>query len=103
MTTLKFPRETNEWVGPISVTQVDDNNQPTAFPVEYAVIPQHTRPSASDWHSPVVNPQPGHGTEFGVMITPVSDASFWVIFGRILASPETIVRDGYAVGIIERT
>ena len=94
-TTVRIPRESTEWVGPITIT-VDD--EPVTSGVQFAVIPERDRPADDDWTDPYLEPG---GTALGVWQAPVADYQVLRVWAKITDSPEIPVLDD--VGRITRT
>lgn len=104
VTTWSVPRESREWVGPITVTATVDGTttpvDPTAL--AFAVLPAGSRPVTDDWTAPVAEPG-GDGTKFGVQADPVDSYQRLGIWVRVTDSPEIPVLDPSTVGKLIRT
>lgn len=82
-TPWRIPRETVEWIGPVTVTPADK-------PLELAILPVGERPAAEDWQAPlVIDGKPG------LMFTP-TDPGAYSYWARVTASPETPVVEAFA-------
>lgn len=81
--TWRIPRETTEWIGPVTVTPADK-------PLELAILPDGQRPTEEDWQDPVViDGKPGL-----VLTTPaVGSYAYWA---RVTSSPEVPVVAAFA-------
>lgn len=79
----RIPRETEEWIGPVTVTPADK-------PLELAILPVGQRPVPADWETPlVIDGKPGL-----MFAPPASGAySYWA---RVTSSPETPVVEAFA-------
>lgn len=102
--TWRMPRESKEWVGPISVAiTVDGVTVPVdQAAVRFAVLPRRTRPNpdGTDWLAPVVEPG---GTYIGVQADPVAGYSELGIWAKVSDDPEIPVLEPDDVGYLVRT
>ena len=81
MTTWNLPRETIEWVGPVTVTA--DGEPATA--VELALLPLGTRPAGDVWQAPLVL----DGGQ-GLLVNGLAPDRY-VLWARVTDAPETPV------------
>lgn len=101
--TWKIPRESKEWVGPITVT-VD--GAVTTTNIKIAILPNGIRPTAPDWKTPDVDPDPP-ATAPGAMVGPgttfVLAHGLYGIWVQITDTPEIPVIEPGDVGFIRIT
>jgi hypothetical protein len=102
VTVWRIPRESSEWVGPITVTLTVDGEQVPAEPdeISLAVIPLGQRPEEADWVSP--DAEPG-GSDLGLMVEPVDSYQELAIWLRASDASETPVLEPSEVGYLTRT
>lgn len=78
-----IPRETEEWIGPVTVTPADK-------PLELAILPAGERPTADDWEAPlVIDGKPG------LMFTPPGPGAY-LYWARVTGTPEKPVVEAFA-------
>lgn len=101
-TVWRVPRESLEFVGPITLTAtVDGVVVPiSSDSVQFAVIPERARPAGTDWTDPVGEPG---GVGIGVEVDPVSTSIRYGIWAKISDNPFTPVLGPEQVGWIDRT
>lgn len=87
MSLWRLPRESTEWVGPLTVTV--DGEPVTTFEVAY--LPYLARPVEDDWTTPTVLDGAA-----GVLVTPVTEASRHAVWVRVTDHPEIPVLDNVA-------
>jgi hypothetical protein len=101
-TTWKIPRESKEWVGPITVTITVNGVTTTVDPseVKFAVLPKGRRPAPTDWAAPIAEPG---GDGIGVQADPAAGYGWFGIWAQITDTPEIPVLEPDDVGHILRT
>lgn len=101
-TVWRVPRESDEFVGPITLTAtVDGAVVPiSSDAVQFAVIPDRARPAEADWADPVGEPG---GVGIGVTAAPVSTSIRYGIWAKITDNPFAPVLGPEQVGWIDRT
>lgn len=83
MSTWEIPRETTEWIGPVSVS-------PTNSGLQLAIVPVDTRPIEADWQDPV--PLDGG---LGLLLT-TPEVGVYAYWAKFTDSPETVVIAAFA-------
>lgn len=100
-----IPRETREWVGPITPTVTDrDTGLPVVIDpaaLRFAVLTLDTRPTGPDWTVPV--PDPEGGPLVGVQTVPVASYKRLGVWAQVTAGLDVIVLEPSQVGYITRT
>lgn len=81
-----IPRETAEWVGPVTLS----GNLGLGV-LELAVLPAGDRPLAGDWDAPMIL-----DTEPGALVAGLTPGSYR-LWARVTAAPEAVVFDDLAV------
>jgi hypothetical protein len=86
-TKWKIPRETKEWVGPVTVTPADAT-------VELAFISSRLRPVEDDWQAPDVIED-----QIGVLVDQPAKGEY-SLWARVTSSPEVVVIDRFATVVV---
>ena len=82
--TWEIPRETTEWIGPVTVS-------PSGLSVQLAILPVGQRPTETDWDDPVVL----DGAPGLLLTTPtVGTYAYWA---KVADTPETVVIEAFAL------
>lgn len=83
MTDWNIPRETTEWIGPVTVAPAD-------AAVELAILPAGTRPAAEDWQAPLlIEGKPG-------LLLTTPERGTYHYWARLTGSPESVVIQAFA-------
>lgn len=83
MTDWIVPRETTEWIGPVTFTPADET-------LELAILPHRARPTEDDWETPlVIDGQPG-------LLLTTPEPGLYSYWARITSSPEIVVVEAFA-------
>lgn len=91
MTTWTLPRETVEWVGPVTITH---EGEPVGT-FELALLPRALRPTESDWAAPT-----DLEGQAGYLINTPLDPGVHRLWARVPGVPETPVLDDVGTVII---
>lgn len=99
-TTWRVPRESSQFVGPLTITLTIDGVPTPVTGVKFAVLPEGVHPTDADWADPIVDPDDADA--IGVDVEPVPDAGRWGIWVQVTAPPRAPVLDPDQVGWIMR-
>lgn len=101
-TTWRIPRESKEWVGPITLdVTLDGIPAPSPAAVRFAVLPRDQRPADTDWTGAALDPAGTGG--LGVYELPRPDYARLGIWARVSGVDEDVVLEPSDVGWIIRT
>ncbi|MEO7262095.1 MAG: hypothetical protein ABI047_12705 [Jatrophihabitantaceae bacterium] len=101
-TTWEMPRESKEWVGPITLdVLLNGVRVPIPDGTKFAVLRLGARPTENDWTAPAVDPRSTDG--LGVLEMPRPDYIRLGIWARVPGTDEDVVLEPADVGFITRT
>lgn len=100
--TWRVPRESHEFVGPITVTVKVSGEPVTLDPdaIKFAVLADGQRPVDDDWANPVIDPDDPDA--IGVAVTPVAAFARYGIWAQLTIDSYEVVLDPDQVGWVER-
>ena len=86
-TKWKIPRETKEWIGPVTYTPADGA-------LELAFLLGSARPVEADWQEPLVlDGQPG-------LLVDQPAKGTYALWARVTGSPEVVVVEKFATVVV---